>query len=193
MRRLVPVIARRCSQAVSGRVGVAIGVVGGPAFRLNGARVGRYASACRRRSVVHRLPRSEASAEVASARTPTRQVADLRAVRRSRPARGEGLTLNLPNCLPAYPSIGVTRCLVEVLRRGILRDDPGSIGPRLCTILHANFREPNLLGGWVNRSYSPSVARVGLPVEQGGVDLMNARDASASLNKEHRSNISSER
>jgi hypothetical protein len=104
---------------------------------------GRYTSACRRWLVVQRLANSgaKASAEVATARTATRQVANFRGVRRFRTTPSVVLALNLLIRLPATPSIGVTRCIAEVLRRGIPRGDPGSIGPRLCGILHPNFRE----------------------------------------------------
>ena len=45
----------------------------------------------------------------------------------------------------------------------------------------------------MDRTQLLSVAGAALPVEQGGVDLMNARHASAGLNKEHRSSITSQR
>jgi hypothetical protein len=75
----------------------------------------RYTSACRRWLVVQRLANSgaKASAEEAIAMTVTREVADSRRVQRSRPRRGEELALKLPIRLPAYPSIGVTRCIAE--------------------------------------------------------------------------------
>src|ERR671917_2041220 len=105
IRRILFAAVCGSSRAVSGRVGVVIGVVGGLAFSSSRLRWGM----ARRDSLF-------ACARFGS--------------------RVSEATRHL-----VYPSIGITRSMAEALCRRVHLGNTGPLGPRLCSILHTDFRE----------------------------------------------------